>query len=101
MMSVLRLVMGFCTFSTYACCFALGTVWNVACILGVLNAQCDLFPVAELCPNEKRAVVTFVFDMYPGCGRWIVAVLAYVVRDWRGLLTAYSLPPLICVLFFW
>ena len=55
----------------------------------------------ELVGPKKRMVAGMVFQVFWGIGTLILAGLAALIRDWRFLNLACSLPTVLFMSYFW
>ena len=56
---------------------------------------CELFPASD------RTVAGLLMQIFWGFGMFLLALLAYLIRNWRHLMLAISVPGVIVIPLFW
>lgn len=81
------------TASGFADCLSLFTLLRFCA--GMANAGCLLVRYVycmELVVTKHRTAVGFLSNIFVSLGFTTLSLLAYLIRDWRWLMTAVSLP---------
>ena len=55
----------------------------------------------EMAVTADRTTAGFVSNIFTSVGFSVLALIAYLIRDWRYLLIATSLPSVLLLLFWW
>ena len=76
--------------------FRFGAGAGIACVLLVRYVYC-----MEMAVTSNRTAAGFVCNLFMSVGTNLLALLAYLIRDWRHLLLAASLPSAPLLLFWW
>lgn len=90
------------TVSAVADCLSLFALFRVAA--GAAAAGCLLCRFVyclELSVTSNRTAAGFVSNIFMTLGYAILALLAYLLRDWRYLMLAVSLPGILLLGFWW
>ena len=76
--------------------FRFGAGAGIACVLLVRYVYC-----MEMAVTSNRTAAGFVSNLFMSVGTILLALLAYLIRDWRHLVLAASLPSAPLLLFWW
>ena len=90
------------TVSAVADCLSLFALFRVGA--GAAAAGCLLSRFVycmELSVTSNRTAAGFVSNIFMTVGYAILALLAYLMRDWRHLMLAVSVPGVLLLLFWW
>ena len=55
----------------------------------------------ELFPADQRTIAGLIMQCFWAFGMFALALMAYLIRTWRYLMVALSLPGLLCIPLFW
>ena len=66
-----------------------------------INQSSSSVSVMELVGPSYRMIAGIALELFWACGAIVLALLAYLIRDWRYLNLAVSLPALLFIPYVW